>query len=203
METIIILASVLINYLLFQLVLKTRFGDVCGAAGMAERTRLEFTGRFVASAHALLAGYLSFKSMFCDEIYDFDTSIFGSNECLMREPRQLHLNLVCISAGYCIFDIYLNAFVIYKGNLMTTEVKEYLAHHIIGLIGALGVLYEGSFNITLACVTLLSVLTDIPMNIRWYLLINKKSRHWLYLPNDFIFIISFFLLRVALIFFII
>ena len=155
-----------------------------------------------ASFHAIVAGYLAYKSLFCNDNHNLEESIFYQNNCLMDKPNQLKMSLICISTGYCIFDIYINMFVIYKGK-MTGEVKEYLLHHFIGLIGAVGVLWEGSFNITLACATLLSVLTDIPMNIRWYFLVTKKSNHPFYLPNDFVFLLSFFFLRVVLIFFLI
>ena len=111
----------------------------------------------------------------------------------MQAPQKNQLQLVCISTGYCIYDIYVNAFVVFPAK-KSQEVKEYLAHHLIGLIGALGVLHEQNFSVVLSCGTLLSVLSDLPMNFRWFLLVSGKN---IYMPNEVLFLVSFFFLRVV------
>jgi len=50
---------------------------------------------------------------------------------------------------------------------------DFIAHHIVGIIGAFSVIVAGRFNVALSAGNLFSEWTSFPMNFRWRMLKHK------------------------------
>lgn len=92
--------------------------------------------------------------------------IFTSDECIMK-PTKAQCYLVAISSAYCVYDLYIILFKIGGGFAPNAD---FIFHHIVGLLGALGVIVVGRFNVALSCGNLVSELSNFFMNMRWHML---------------------------------
>ena len=125
----------------------------------------------------------------CDNPKD---SIFTSEECIMK-PTKAQCYLVAISSAYCVYDLYVCLFCI---KYTCKQGADFIFHHIVGLIGALGVLLVGRFNVALSCGSLVSELSNLFMNVRWHMLQHKMTTTPLFNVIQLAFAFSFFVVRV-------
>ena len=76
-------------------------------------------------------------------------------------------------------------------------------HHTFGIFAAVISLILGQHNIVLSAAMMICEISSILMNIRWTMLKHGLSEHFLYLPINLAFAMSFFLSRVVFMFMIV
>lgn len=146
----------------------------------------------MSTIHALIALSLACISVWgvCDDPKD---SIFTSDACIMK-PKAVQVYLVAISSAYCVYDLYVCLFCI---KYTWKQGADFIFHHIVGLIGAVGVLIVGRFNVALSCGALVSELSNFFMNMRWHMLQHKMTTSPLFNVAQMSFAFSFFVVRVV------
>ena len=102
--------------------------------------------------------------------------------------------MIAFSSGYCLYDIYV---CLVEIKFTLDEAKDYIFHHVVGIMGALGVMICGRFTVALSAGNLVSELSNALMNVRWRLLKHKQTEHWAFVPASVTFMICFFFSRVV------
>lgn len=97
-----------------------------------------------------------------------------------------------MSTGYCIYDTYI---CIVDIKFTFKEGFDNYFHHIISVIGAVGVMVAGRFTIPLSAGNLVSEFSNAAMNLRWRFLKHKLYDHALFIPVSAIFMACFVLSR--------
>jgi hypothetical protein len=161
-------------------------------AKLPEMVKKEYYSRNASDFHSLIAIFFSVYSVYyaCDNPED---SIFTSMDCLMS-PKRVQLYLIAFSSGYCLYDIYV---CLYEIKFTVAEAKDYIFHHVVGILGACGVILCGRFTVALSAGNLVSELSNGVMNIRWRMLKHKQTEHWSFIPASIAFMICFFFSRVV------
>ena len=111
-------------------------------------------------------------------------------------PYKTQTTLVLISSAYCFYDLYICVF---KIKYTLKQGSDFIFHHVIGITGALFSLTLGRWNVGLGSAALVSETSNFAMNMRWFMLKHGMSEHWLYLPMNITFALSFFLSRIVFI----
>eukprot|EP00354_Favella_ehrenbergii_P004751 CAMPEP_0170463564 /NCGR_PEP_ID=MMETSP0123-20130129/8633_1 /TAXON_ID=182087 /ORGANISM="Favella ehrenbergii, Strain Fehren 1" /LENGTH=132 /DNA_ID=CAMNT_0010729037 /DNA_START=168 /DNA_END=563 /DNA_ORIENTATION=+ len=116
-----------------------------------EKARREYHSRNVADLHGLISAPLAIYSIFlvCDEP---GQNIFSSYECIMK-PQRSQIWLIAISSAYVTYDLWL---CIFELGYTLQKGGDFIAHHVVGLLGAISVLISGRFNVALSCGQLVS-----------------------------------------------
>jgi hypothetical protein len=164
----------------------------CTAFGeMSKRTQAEYHSRNVSDVHAIIALPLALYSCFgvCD---DHTKTVFDSDECLMK-PQKLQLYLICISTGYCVYDLVI---CMYEIGYKFSEGADFIFHHVVGILGALAVMIAGKYTVALSAGNLVSEFSNWAMNLRWRLLKHKMTEHWAYLPVNALFMMAYIFSRI-------
>ena len=126
---------------------------------MKEKEQKEYWSRNIADFHALIAGPMSAYAAFypCE---DETKSIFSSQLCL-NTPSRSQIWLIAISTGYVTYDTFI---CVYELGYSFKKGGDFIAHHIVGIIGAITSLVAGRFCIALSSANLFSEWTTFPMN---------------------------------------
>ena len=97
-----------------------------------------------------------------------------------------------MSAGYCIYDTYI-CIVDIKFNIK--EGFDFYFHHLVSVLGAVGVMISGRFCIPVSAGNLVSEFSNAAMNLRWRFLKHKLYDHFLFTPICCVFMVCFLLSR--------
>lgn len=180
-----------LNKMLFPTIVGLVAGPKSHFFGLDEKNKREYISRNVADLHALIAAPLSYYVCFhaCD---DPTKSIFTSDECLMK-PQKSQLYLIAISTGYVTYDVFICVFEL---GYTLSKGGDFIAHHIVGIIGALCVIVAGRFNVALSAGNLFSEWTSFPMNHRWRMLKHKMTEGFPFLLVNAVFFGGYVVARV-------
>ena len=199
MELLVIYCMATIGFTAFYYVNKMFFPSLMHACagpegyffGLDDKNKREYFSRNVADLHALIAAPLSYYVCFhiCD---DPNQSIFSSQECLMK-PQRSQLALIAISTGYVTYDVFI---CIFELGYTLSKGGDFIAHHIVGIIGALCVVVAGRFNVALSAGNLFSEWTSFPMNYRWRMLKHKQTEGVFFIVVNAIFFGGYVIARV-------
>ena len=159
---------------------------------MSVKVRKEYYSRIVSDVHALVATTAAIITVYysCDDHYQ---TIFTSLECI-NKPKLVALYIITISSAYCVYDIYICLIEI---KFTAFECKDYIFHHVVGVLGALLVLVSGQFPVALSVGNLVSETSNFCMNFRWRLLKHKITEGSLFLFASILFMVVFFFSRVV------
>ena len=179
------------NKALFPMLMHATAGPDGHFFKLDEKNKREYYSRNVADIHAWIAAPLSLYCVFyiCD---DPTQSIFTSQECLMK-PQKAQLYLIAISTAYVTYDVI---FCVIELGYTMRNGGDFIAHHIVGIIGALCVLVAGRFNVALSAGNLVSEWTASAMNFRWRMLKHKMTDGFPFLLINAVFFGSYVVARV-------
>ena len=74
---------------------------------------------------------------------------------------------------------------------------DFIAHHIVGIIGAVAVLIAGRFNVALSAGNLFSEWTTFAMNHRWRMLKHKQTEGLPFIFMNAIFLMCYVIARIV------
>lgn len=74
---------------------------------------------------------------------------------------------------------------------------DFIAHHIVGIIGAVTVLIAGRFNVALSAGNLFSEWTTFAMNHRWRMLKHKQTEGLPFILMNAIFLMCYVIARIV------
>ena len=101
--------------------------------------------------------------------------------------------MIAISTGYVTYDVFIC--VLELGYTLSNG-GDFIAHHIVGIIGALCVVVAGRFNVALSAGNLFSEWTSFAMNHRWRMLKHKRTEGALFILVNAIFFGGYVIARV-------
>lgn len=181
-----------LNKMYYPTVMKVITGPEGCFFGLDEKNRREYFSRNVADLHALIAAPLAYYVCFhaCD---DPTKTIFNSQECLMK-PQKSQLYLIAISTGYVTYDVFICVFEL---GYSLSKGGDFIAHHIVGIIGALCVLVAGRFSVALSAGNLFSEWTSFAMNHRWRMLKHKMTEGCGFMLVNAVFFLGYVVARVV------
>jgi len=102
--------------------------------------------------------------------------------------------LIALSTGYVTYDVILCVFEL---GYSFKSGADFIAHHLLGIVGAGCVLVAGRFNVALSAGNLMSEWTSFSMNHRWRMLKHKMSEGTGFIVVNAIFFFSYFFVRVV------
>ena len=155
------------------------------------RKQADIISRIVAMIHATIASVLGYLILFhsCNEP---GKTMINDDFCLMNPSKFLTFASV-LSAGYLLYDI-LVCFLLVKDK--SALMKQTYLHHCLGLIGVLGSMYAGKWNISISSVSMITEISTIFLNFRTILILQKKGDTVLFKINLFLFVILFIISRI-------
>ena len=158
---------------------------------LKEKSKKEYYSRVISNVHATIAVAMSVYGVWfvCED----GQSIFSSDECLVT-PQKVNVYLTVLSSAYCFYDMYV---VLYEINYSKKEQAEFIYHHVVGIAGALFSVALGRQNPPLSAAVLVSEISNFAMNCRWFMLKHDLADHALFMPVNFVFMLTFFLTRVV------
>lgn len=180
------------NKMFFGTFMKMLSGEKNCYFELDEKRKKEYWSRNIADLHALIAGPLSFYAAFYP-CKDETKSIFSSQECL-NTPVRSQTWLIAISTGYVTYDTFI---CVYELSYNLKKGGDFLAHHIVGIIGAFTSIVAGRFCIALSSSNLFSEWTTFPMNQRWRMLKHKQTESPLYMVVNAIFFFGYVFARIV------
>ena len=199
-EILIIYIFSTLGFILFYYVVKMYFSSFMMAVlgkdshyfGLQEKAKREYYSRVVADLHSAISAPLSTYVCFycCD---DPNENIFSSTECLLK-PHRLQVIVIAISTGYVTYDTFI---CIKELDYTLKSGGDFIAHHIVGIIGALAVLVAGRSNVALSAGNLVSEWTSFVMNQRWRMLKHKQTEGLPFLAVNALFFMSYIICRIV------
>jgi len=73
---------------------------------------------------------------------------------------------------------------------------DYIIHHVVGIVGAIASLIAGRSWVALAAAQLVSEFSNVFMNFRWRMLKHRLTNHVLWMPSNFLFMLSYIVCRI-------
>ena len=160
---------------------------------MTLKVKREYHSRTVSDLHALFVCSLATYAVFF-ACTDPTLCAFTSTECA-NTPSSIATFLIPLSAGYCVYDLFI---CIVEIKFTYAEMKDYLFHHIVGVLGATVSIFSGRYLVILAVGNLISESSNSLMNIRWRFLKHKMADHTGFYVASCSFMVVFFFSRVLL-----
>ena len=109
-------------------------------------------------------------------------------------PHRAQLYLIAISTGYVTYDTYI---CIAELGYSMSNGADFIAHHIVGIVGAFCVIVAGRFSVALSAGNLVSEWTSFSMNQRWRMLKHKQTNGLPFMIVNIIFFFGYICARIV------
>lgn len=158
----------------------------------SDADKKEYYVRIISSVHGVIAGPIAVYMLIyaCDKPGE---TIFSDLECT-NNVKPMYVYLILFSTAYIFADMHwtLNVFQ-YKG----AELAEYMWHHACVFLATSSSFFFGGFAITLSALVLVVELSNVFMNVRWFMQKHRATEHWFFMPCCFLFLVLFFITRIV------